>query len=106
MPKTCAPPSAYPLPGVPSGGGPSGAPWSGVQPACVSSAVATPDPKHTVAQTVTSAVTDANSLRILTPACSTTRLCSAGLYSADPAEACDGHQLGSAVQPNELVLPV
>ena len=59
MPRTCAPPSAYPRPGVPSGGGPlSGAPWSGVQPACVSSAAAIPDPKHPVAPTVTSAVTD------------------------------------------------
>src|SRR6476469_1005888 len=77
MPRTCAPPSAYPRPGVPSGGGPSlGAPWSGVQPAWVSSAAAIPDPKHPAAPTVTSAVTDANSLRI------------------------------SGVQPDELVLPI
>src|SRR6478672_2918482 len=77
MPSTWAPPSAYPLPGVPSGGGPSlGAPWSGVQPAWVSSAAASADPKHPAALTVTSAVTDANSFRI------------------------------SGVQPKELVLPV
>src|SRR5690348_8877250 len=64
MPSTCAPPSAYPRPGVPIGGG--GAPWSGVQPACESSAAATPMPKHPVAPTVTSAVTAATSLCIPT----------------------------------------
>src|SRR3954462_13681089 len=96
MPSTCAPPSAYPRPGVPSGGGPSlGAPWSGVQPACVSSAAASPDPKHPAAPMVPSAVTDANSLRIPTPACSATRLYFNRTLLRLPG-----------VQPNELVLPI